>query len=46
MFSFIFKKLWKNLTDDERDVHYIVYQVKNGVPLDDVIKNLGYRRNK
>ena len=41
---FFLKKLFKRLSDDEIAVKYIVYQVKHGVRLEDVLKNFGYTK--
>lgn len=41
---FFLKKLFKKLSDDEISVEYIVYQVKHGVRLEYVLKNLGYTK--
>lgn len=34
--------IFRKLSDDMLTVKYILYQVKHGVRLEDVLKNLGY----
>lgn len=38
----VFEAICKREKEDKRNVKYILYQVKHGVPLDDVLRNLGY----
>ena len=35
---------WKHKSEDVKNAEYILYQVKHGVRLDDVLKNLGYEK--
>lgn len=34
--------IFRKLSDDMLTVRYILYQVRHGVSLEDVLKNLGY----